>query len=219
MKHRLAVLALALLAGCVQPGAPPEGRDATACGRVRFVANGEEVAWGPTFDRPTPELYHVEARRFINRIELAGGLFAEAIERDGTFCWRLAPGRYVITRVVPFQGSAPASADDRSAVVFPGVGFQVDAASQPAYLGTLRISASVRRDGMGNRWLAGKPSIEVLDEFERDRAFAKGGRSAEPDRRLMVRFPGLEDAAFHPGAPDLPALLRAVPWNLLMPRR
>jgi hypothetical protein len=217
MRSALLPLLLAAVAGCAELSPSIEGRDTTACGRIRFIANGEEVAWGAIFDRPTPELFHVETQTFINRIALAGGgLFTEAIERDGTFCWQLASGRYFISRIYPFQDNVT-TADDPGKNVFPGIAFQVDETLRPAYLGTLRIAVSVRRDFMANRRMTSKPSIEILDEFEQDRVMAKEGRGVELEKKLMFQVPGLEGLPFHPRA-DLPLILRAAPWFLLIPR-
>lgn len=217
MRSILPALLLAVAAGCAELTPSIEGRDTTACGRIRFIANGEEVEWGAIFDRPTPELYHVETRQFINRIALAGGgLFTEAIERDGTFCWQLASGRYFISRIYPFQDDVT-TADDPGKNVFPGIAFQVDETLRPAYLGTLRIAVSVRRDFMRNRRMTSKPSVEVLDEFEQDRVIAKERRAVELEKKLMFAVPGLEGLPFHPKA-DYPPILRAAPWFLLIPR-
>jgi len=208
------------VAACATRGPATEEPHALACGRIRIVANGEDVAWGAAFDRPTPELYHAKSRRFVNRIALAGGgLFAEAVERDGSFCWRLGRGTYFVSRIVPFQDSAPARPDDPSAIVFPGVAFKLDEDTRAAYVGTLRISVSVRTHLMGQRRIVGRPSVEVVDEFDRDRSLAKDGRTVELRKNLMVRIPELEGMAFHPEVPDLPALLRDVPWFLFTPRR
>lgn len=84
--------------GCAQnPPAPPlpaqsgagGAKPSLVFGRLQFVENREETKWGVLFDRPTPELYHVQTERFINRIALTGGAFTEAFERDGSFCWPL----------------------------------------------------------------------------------------------------------------------------------
>jgi len=191
-----------------------------ACGRIRFVANGEEVKWGAIFDRPTPTLFQVETQHFINRIELAGGgLFTEVIDRDGTFCWRLVSGRYFISSIFPFQDDAPSRRDDFGKFVFPGVAFQIDSTRHPVYLGTLKISVSVRRDFMRNRRMISKPSIEVLDEFDSDRVIARDKLGVDLEKKLMFRVPELTDVPFQPGAPEFPAILRAVPWHLLMPSR
>lgn len=187
------------------------GREAFACGRIRVVANGEEVTWGAMFDRPTPELYHVETQRFINRIELAGGgWFTEVIERDGWFCWQLFPGKYFISRIFPFQDDRPYSQEDPGKWIFPGVAFQIDKTGRPAYLGTLRIAVSVRRDFMANRRMTSKPIIEVLDEFETDPGIAEKSRTMDLEKNLMVSVPGLEGLPFHQDA-DIPAIFRIVP--------
>lgn len=210
-------LLLVIVGGCTHLNLSMEERNTLVCGRIRLIVNGEKVAWTAIFDRPTPELYHIETQRFINRIELADGLFAEAIERDGTFCWQLATGRYLISRIVPFQGSPPTTLDDRRTFVFPGTAFQVDETMRSVYLGTLRIAVSVRKDFMGNRWMTGKPSIEIVDEFESDRAISRNRHTTELNKQLMVSIPELVDVPFHPVVPDIPAILRAVPWFRLMP--
>jgi hypothetical protein len=220
LKLALLVLVPVFFAACATPGLTTDERHALACGRIRIVANGEEMAWGAAFDRPTPELYHAESRRFVSRIALAGGgPFAEAVERDGTFCWRLGAGTYFVSRIVPFQNSAPARPDDPSAIVFPGVAFKLDEGTRAAYVGTLRIRVSVSKRLMGQRRIVDEPSIEVVDEFDRDRSLAKSGRAVELRKNLMVRIPELEGVPFHPEVPELPALLRDVPWFLFMPRR
>lgn len=223
MRHSVCLslgLAGLLLFGCsldfarapaAEPAHEVRGRDVAACGRIRFIANGEEVAWGPIFDRPTPELYHVETQRFINRIELAGGgWFAEAIERDGGFCWQLPPGKYFISRIFPFQDDLPASQDDPAKWIFPGVAFQIDRTGRSSYLGTLRIAVSVQRDFMANRRMTGRPSIEVLDELDRDPGIAEKRRTADLEKNLMVSVPGLEGLPFHQNA-DIPAISRVLP--------
>ena len=216
---RLALLTVPLLFvnACAHLDSSVEGRAVPVCGSIRFLANGDKVEWGAIFDRPTPELYHAESQKFINRTALAGGsLFRESVERDGTFCWQLPTGTYYISRIVPFQGSSPATLDDRRVFVFPGVAFRADATMQPVYVGILQIAVSVRKDIMGNRWMTGKPSVEILDEFARDRSTAKD-RFGEMDKKLMVRIPDLEDVPFHPAVPEIPAMLQAVPWFLLLP--
>jgi|GEM_PF-1270228 len=221
MRYILLALLLSCLIGCAHSGAITEGQDSTICGRIRFIANGQEVAWGAVFDRPTPELYHVESRKFINRIALTGGgLFTEAIERDGTFYWELPPGTYFISRIVPFQDDfSIADADNRGKNVFPGIAFEVDETHRPAYIGTLRIAVTVRKDFMGNRRMTSKPSIEVVDEFERDRVVMKDRQGVELEYKLMFQVPELEGVPFHPKVPNIPAVLDAVPWFLLMNRR
>lgn len=220
MRFTLLTLLIILSAACAHMDQSFEGETAPVCGRIRFIANGEEVTWGAVFDRPTPELYHTEAQKFINRIALAGGgLFTEAVERDGTFCWRLKAGTYFISRIVPFQGSSPSTLDDRRVFVFPGVAFHVDKALRPMYVGTLKIVASVRKeDFMGNRWMTDKPSIEIMDEFEGDRLIMRDRHElVELDKKLMVRIPELVDVPFHPAIPEIPAILRNLPLYLLMP--
>jgi hypothetical protein len=85
------------------------------------------------------------------------------------------------------------------------------------YVGTLQVAVSVRKDFMGNRWIIGKLSIEIMDEFEGDRVIARERREVGLDKKLMVRIPELVDVPFHPSLPEIPAILRAVPWFLLMP--
>ena len=221
MRYMLLALLLSFPIGCAHSGQSVEGRDTAIYGRIRFIANGQELAWGTVFDRPTPELYYVESRKFINRIELAGGgLLTEAIERDGTFCWELPPGTYFISRIVPFQDDfSIADADNPEKNVFPGIAFKVDETHRPDYIGTLQIAVSVRKDFMGNRRMTSKPTIEVVDEFERDRGIAKDRRGVELDHKLMFRVPEIEGVPFHPNVPDIPGLLNTVPWFLLMQRR
>lgn len=221
MGRRLCLGATALfLSGCVADVAhqiTPEvshqivGPATVACGRIRFIAGDEEVRWGALFDRPTLELYHVESQKFISRIALAGGgTLAEAVERDGTFCWKLASGRYFISRIVPFQDDAPARLDDAGKFVFPGVAFRIDGTGAPAYLGTLRMETTVQRDFMRNRRMTGKPRIAVLDEFEADRSIGRGLRGVELEKKLMQRVPEIEGRPFHPNV-NMPALLKYVP--------
>lgn len=212
----LLALLLSCLIGCTHLSPSVEGRDTLVCGRVRFVVDGKEVTWSAIFDRPTPLLYHVESQKFINRIELAGGgLFAEAIERDGTFSWKLPAGRYFIACIVPFQDDFSINnADDPGKNVFPGIAFKVDETHRPAYIGTLQITVSVRKDFMGNRRMTSKPSIEVVDEFEHDRLIAKDRHGVELEYKLMFPVPELEGVPFHPKVPDIPAVLHAVPWFL-----
>lgn len=221
MRFTLLTLLLLFVVGCTHLSPPGAGIDTVAsCGRIRFVANGEEVKWGAVFDRPTPTLFQVETQHFINRIELAGGgLFKEVIDRDGTFCWQLVPGSYFISSIFPFQDDAPSRSDDPGKFVFPGVAFLIDSTRHPVYLGTLKISVSVRRDFMRNRRMTSKPSIEILDEFDSDRVIAKDRLGVDLKKKLMVRVPELANVPFQPGAPEFPAILRAVPWHLLVPSR
>lgn len=212
--------AVLFLPGCVADVAhqiTPEvsheivGPATIACGRIRFIADGEEVRWGTLFDRPAPELYHVESQKFISRIALAGGgTFAEAVERDGAFCWKLASGRYFISRVYPFQDDAPARLDDAGKFIFPGVAFRIDDTGAPAYLGTLRIETTVQRDFMRNRRMTGKPRIAVLDEFAADRSIGRDLRGVELEKKPMQRVPEIEGQPFHPYV-NMPALLKYVP--------
>jgi hypothetical protein len=65
--------------------------------------------------------------------------------------------------------------------------------------------------------MVGKPSIEVLDEFDRDNAAARPAHAAGTVPRMMVRLPELEGLPFHP-ADQMPVLLRSIPWNLVGPR-
>lgn len=221
MGRRLCLGAAALfLPGCVADVAhqtTPEvsheiaGPTTIACGRIRFVADGEEVRWGALFDRITPELYHVESQKFISRIALAGGkTFAEAVERDGSFCWKLASGRYFISRIVPFQDDAPQRLDDAGKFVFPGVAFRIDETGAPAYLGTLRIETTVQRDSLRNRRMTSKPRIAVLDEFAADRSIGRDLRGVELEKKLMQRVPEIEGRPFHPDI-KMPELLKYIP--------
>ncbi len=222
MRSCLLILLSILAVGCTHLNPPSAGRDTQlACGRLRFVANGEEVKWGAIFDRPTPTLFQVETKKFINRIELAGdGLFTEVFDRDGTFCWHLGPGSYFISSIFPFQDGSPYSSIDPGRFVFPGVAFQIDNSQHPVYLGTLKIAVSVRRDFMRNRRMSGKPSIEVLDEFDTDRTIAKEKHGVTLEKNLMVRVPELEGIPFNQSSKiEVPALLRAVPWFFLVPQR
>lgn len=57
--------------------------------------------------------------------------------------------------------------------------------------------------------MTSKPSIEILDEFERDRAIAKDRHALELERNLMFPVPGLEGVPFHPKA-YISAIMRAV---------
>lgn len=222
MRSCLLILLLILAPGCTHLSPPSAGRDTVAaCGRIRFIANGEEAKWGAIFDRPTPTLFQVETQKFINRIELAGGgLFAEAVNRDGTFCWQLGPGSYFISSIFPFQDDAPFSSDDPGKFVFPGVAFQIDNTRHPVYLGILQIAVSVRTDFMRNRRMTSTPSIEVLDEFSSDQAIAKEAYGVTLEKKLMVRVPELEGLPFNQNSKiEMPALLRAVPWFLVVPHR
>lgn len=222
MRSCLLILLSILAAGCTHLDPPGAGRDTqVACGRLRFVANGEEVKWGAIFDRPTPTLFQIETERFINRIELAGdGLFTEVIDRDGTFCWRLGPGSYFISSIFPFQDDSPYSSADPGKFVFPGVAFQIDNSAHAVYLGTLKIAVSVRSDFMRNRRMTTRPSIEVLDEFDTDRTIAKERHGVALEKKLMVRVPELEGVPFNQSSRiEVPALLRAVPWFLVVPHR
>lgn len=223
----LCVLLLAL-GGCAQapPAAPtptpPGVVDANASmvfGRIRLIENDQETTWGGHFDRPTPELYHVEADRFVNRISLAGGLFKEAFEQDGSFCWTLPPGTYLISRIVPWQGNVT-KADDTRKNIFPGIAFKVPEGSEAVYLGTLKISISARKDFMGNKWMTGRPSIQVLDEFERDQGIPReryAGFSGRVGKQLMLWNRDLEMVHLYPTSRFLP-ILNSLPWSLLIYR-
>jgi len=222
MRLRLLILALILAPGCTHLSPPSAERDTVAaCGRIRFIANGDEVKWGAVFDRPTITLFQVETQTFINRIELAGGgLFKEAVSRDGTFCWQLSPGSDFISSIFPFQDDAPFSSDDPSKFVFPGVAFQIVDTRHPVYLGTLQIAVAVRTDFMRNRRMTSKPSIEVLDEFDSDRPIGKEADGMTLERKLMVRVPELEGLPFNRRSKiEISALLRSVPWFLVAPHR
>jgi hypothetical protein len=166
-------------------------------------------------------LFQVETQRFIDRIELAGGgLLTEAINRDGTFCWQLAPGSYFISSIFPFQDDLPYSSIDSGKFVFPGIAFQIENTRHPVYLGTLKIAVSVHRDFMRNRRMTSKPSIEVLDEFDSDRTIANEEYRVTHQRKLMFRVPEIEGLPFNQTSKiEAPALLRAVPWLFLVPHR
>lgn len=211
---------VSLLSGCSAGVLMPEAWNIThkieeptvpVCGKIRFIANGEELKWGAVFDRPTPELFNPDTGKFISRIALSGGgLFAEAINRNGTFCWRLNPGKYLISRIFPFQDDLPAGLDDPAKFVFPGIAFMIPDTSRPVYLGTLNIKISMKKGFMANRRMTGKPAIDVLDEFETGRLIVKDMLGIEPDKKLMFRVSEIEGVPFHPKI-NMPAFLLIIP--------
>jgi hypothetical protein len=212
--------------GCAhpRPGPPSEAprtqagtaerQDALVIGRLRLIENGQEVAWGILFDRPTPELYDIQTEKPITRIDLAQGLFSEAFQRDGSFGWRLPPGIYLVSRIVPWQTSGITTADDPRKNIFPGVAFQVPRGADAIYVGTLQISIRVRQDFMGNKWIADAPSVQIVDEFERDQGIVTDrspGFSGRLEKRLMLWDRALEIAPPYRNS-ALEPILKTLPW-------
>ena len=222
------LLGLLLLAwcGCAQtPSAPPsrgrpgpvEDRSALVFGRIRIIENQQKTAWGKVFDRPTPELYHIEAKRFIDRITLTGGLFTEAFEQDGSFCWQLAPGTYFISRIVPWQTKGYTKAEDPQKNIFPGIAFQIREAKSAVYLGTLEIAIDSRTDFMDNKWITSSPVVRVLDEFEQGQNILQDRYpdfSGRTEQQLMVWNRNRMIPLYKTSA--LLQALNYLPWPLLM---
>ncbi len=191
-----------------------EKREPLVFGRIRLIENGKEIHWGILFDRPTPELYHVEADRYINRIALMKGAFREAFERDGSFCWNLPYGTYLIARIVPWQMGGTQSATNPGKNIFPGIAFQTAKAADAIYLGTLKISIAVQEDYWGSKWIAGAPVIQVLDEFERDQGILKervSTFSRRVEKQLMLWSRDLEMAPPYRQSALL-SILKSLPW-------
>ncbi len=196
-----------------------ERRGPLVFGRIRLIENGKEIHWGILFDRPTPELYHVEADRYIDRIALMKGAFREAFERDGSFGWNLPYGTYLISRIVPWQRGGTTSATNPGKNIFPGIAFQTATAADAIYLGTLKISITVDQDYWGSKWIAGAPAIQVLDEFERDRRILKEhfpSFSGRVEKQLMIWSRDLEMAPPYQQSTLVP-ILRSLPWPPAVP--
>lgn len=113
---------------------------------------------------------------------MAPGLFTEAFQRDGSFGWRLPQGTYLVSRIVPWQTSGITTAEDPRKNIFPGIAFQVPGGADAIYVGTLKISIPMRQDFLGNKWISGAPSIQVVDEFERDQG--RGSQTIGPQASL-----------------------------------
>lgn len=191
-------------------------QEAFVFGKLIFIEDGEEVTAYSIFNRPIPELFHADTGKIINRIQLAG-LLKEAINEDGSFCWQIKRGNYLINRINRFGALR---ADH---FVYPQTAFFVPYGADAYYIGTLKIRITVKRNFIGERSIAKVHSVEVADESNRSQPLIT---SIKPDfsgtiaKSLMIQSSSLPKTvqSTSPGLIKTLQILNAFTMPLLMMR-
>jgi hypothetical protein len=149
-------------------------------GRVLWIENGTER----TLDQSifgwslSPRLLRLEDRRYMN------GTF----DPGGRFRWSLPPGTYVIDRINyrdPMTGNY---------FIVPKVAFQIPAAGQIYYVGTLRADATTDRGFLG---VSGATDFSIIDNYRSEaRNFQTlvGAPPSQVTKRLMKQDDSLPDS-------------------------
>ncbi len=139
LRSCFASLVLLALAGCMGPTLPnietPAPGQATVFGRINVVEDGEPAKW------PSGGFIEVTSGQFrlIVLEEATSKPLFHDLEKDGTFAWNLAPGRYMIAGFDWTSGVSSLSGTIRSR-------FSVPKAGVPAiYIGTLDLTFSANR--------------------------------------------------------------------------
>lgn len=133
----LALVAVLLVGGCENmPSRPAAESEATvqagygrAFGRIKYVENGTEVAWGATFTTNN------QLTLFV-RSNSSGEMQSLDLEEAGNYVWPLKPGDYTILGYRTSQSGSPGR---RTTTVRLMAAFSVSRAGQAVYLGELRI--------------------------------------------------------------------------------
>jgi len=162
-------------------------KEALVVGKLIFVEDGKEVNSYSIFDRPTPELFHAETGKTINRIQLAG-LLKEAVNENGSFCWKIPRGSYMFNRINRF------GAPREDHFVYPQAAFLVPYGADAYYLGTLKIRIAVKRNFIGEKSVGKVLSVEVVDESGGSRQLLTSGMpdfSGTTETNLMVHSTSL----------------------------
>lgn len=194
-----ALLAAALLAGCLPVGAPQAGRAiapppdrALVFGGIRMVdAQAPELEYAPLRFDPWNEPFFGPGPRLtleLRQLQAPGGAIvyrsqpAPPVEDDGAFYWVLPPGDYVLAGNPRLYGSKRFTTAETATLAR----FSVPDAPGTVYLGTLVLAVRYDLEDAVRGWKRGEAEYEITGARvvdERDRALA----------RLRGRFPAFPE--------------------------
>lgn len=194
----LALVAALAVGGCENmPSRPAPESEATvqsgygrAFGRIAYVENGTEVAWGATFTTNN------QLTLFV-RSNSSGEMQSLDLEGAGNFVWPLKPGDYTILGYRTSQSGSPGR---RTTTVRLMAAFSVPRAGQAVYLGELHIATG-----------GGRYGVRVLDNY------SEGGLSrfqARPDASKFEAVKGLAVLEPPPGKYKFVSRICSGTWGI-----